>query len=128
MSGQSISDERLDELASDEWVGDGPTPVPFDYARPDRGKKWTATEAKAIELRHGHDPRLKCYPEFGCRAIEYEVGLVAAELVAARQKLAAIRENEAIRTAMGSLWQSAPPWRNELNDALVEFDMTMVVD
>lgn len=79
----NVSDERLAELAADRWTGPGLSPRPFDYDR--RHKFVDDDELAAFESRHGHDPRLKCYPEFGCQAIEYEASEIAAELLELRK-------------------------------------------
>ena len=49
---------------------------PFDQdAHLDR-PPWSPDDPKvqAWEAAHGHDVRVKCYPEFGCQAIEAEAG------------------------------------------------------
>lgn len=63
---------------------------PFDQDRHLGPPPWSGDDpaVQGWEDAHGHDVRLKCYPEFGCQAIEYErqameevVGAVRAHLV-----------------------------------------------
>ena len=57
---------------------------PFDQARWLGEPPWSGPELEAWEQAHGHDVRVKCYPEYGCQAIDYELAAVKDELDAAR--------------------------------------------
>lgn len=51
---------------------------------------WNPTDPAlmAWEAAHGHDVRMKCYPEFGCMALNYEADEVRAERDELRAALA----------------------------------------
>lgn len=91
----SVDDDRKALIAEAQeftvgWQSDGTPMRPFDQSATIR--HWDAPSWKSLrqakraeyvadvnawEERHGHDVRLKCYPEFGCAAIE----AYAADLV-----------------------------------------------
>lgn len=43
---------------------------PFDQREKLGEPPWSGVELEAWEAAHGHDARLKCYPEFGCAVVE----------------------------------------------------------
>lgn len=47
-----------------------PDYLPFDQERHLGDPPWFGPTLKAWEEGHGHDARVKCYPEFGCQAIQ----------------------------------------------------------
>ena len=59
-----------------EWEDDARSELsdyePFDQKAWLGESPWTLSDPAVIawEAEHGHDPRLKCYPEFGCQLIE----------------------------------------------------------
>lgn len=61
---------------------------PFDQAEKLGPKPWKMADPAVIawEQAHGHDPRVKCLPEFGCLVIETAL---LAEIEAQREILAA---------------------------------------
>jgi hypothetical protein len=70
----------------------GPEPVyePFDQEARLGPPPWKHTPELSAWMRaHGHDVRLKCYPEFGCQviepALERRIAKLEAELSAAMQ-------------------------------------------
>ena len=70
--------------------------IPSAEVRPDDQERWLGPPPwqytptlKAWEEAHGHDVRVKCYPEYGCRAIEVE-------------RDALLDENERLREAIHS--------------------------
>ena len=59
--------------------------VASDYRPWDRDEKlgpppWSGTDPKVIawEQAHGHDVRLKCYPELGCQLVEVRAERIEA--------------------------------------------------
>jgi hypothetical protein len=58
----------------EKWLGEPP---------------WKADDPEVIawEAAHNHDVRLKCYPEYQCRAIENKLELVEAENEQLREAL-----------------------------------------
>lgn len=69
----------IDEATLAEWESDARSEL-SDYEPWDQAEKigdgtkvrWVLSDPKVVawEAAHGHDPRLKCYPEFGCQVIE----------------------------------------------------------
>jgi hypothetical protein len=49
-----------------------PTPEyrPFDQDKHLGQPPWDGPKLTAWEQAHGHDARIKCYPEYGCQVIE----------------------------------------------------------
>jgi hypothetical protein len=43
---------------------------PFDQREKLGEPPWSGAALEAWEKAHGHDARLKCYPEFGCQVVE----------------------------------------------------------
>ena len=79
-----------------EWEDDARSELndyePFDQKAWLGETPWKLSDPAVIawEAEHGHDPRLKCYPEFGCQLLE---------VVGARRILALI---EALRHQSGT--------------------------
>lgn len=53
---------------------------------------WSGPALKAWEAAHGHDVRLKCYPEFGCQLLHGEEEF--QELLGACQELIGVFRSE----------------------------------
>lgn len=70
---------------------------PFDQERHLGRPPYSDSSAvKAWEEAHGHDVRLKCYPEFGCQAIQNENDLLWEVVSAAPRNLACERLPEKV--------------------------------
>lgn len=81
---------ETDELI-DEAQGMDLTYAPFDRDEKlgeDRAA-WVLAEVDAWEDAHGHDVRLKCYPEFECRVVEVPWARALTEVVSQRDEAAA---------------------------------------
>ena len=61
---------------------------PFDQTEHLNSPPWSGDALERWEAAHGHDVRLKCYPEYGCLVIEKDL---ERKLDAALAKLDAVR-------------------------------------
>lgn len=70
---------------------------PFDQREKLGGPPWSGTDLAAWEEAHGHDARLKCYPEYGCLVIEqqYERRIALLQRAVARARVAGADEDGA---------------------------------
>lgn len=88
-------DEPIDKImAIAARPADGVTTMPVSDYRPFDQDKWLPAPPwkpdlpalVAWEAAHGHDVRMKCYPEFGCLAIGYENDALHEEVVRLREE------------------------------------------
>ena len=77
---------------------------PFDQDEKLPSPPWKPTHPALVawEAAHGHDVRLKCYPEFGCRVIEAALERENETLRAERD--AAQAEVEALKVRLKHAW------------------------
>lgn len=73
---------------------DPPAYRPFDQPRHLGDPPWSGDALAAWESAHGHDARLKCYPEYGCQAIDAERDWLEGEVARLRAALAKIAARE----------------------------------
>ena len=73
---------------------------------------WSGPVLEAWEAAHGHDARLKCYPEFGCQVIESALEAVEAENERLRAALQRIADQDT------SFKQGWTHWRTIASEAL----------
>lgn len=102
MTNAKVPDSPSPTVPQDEWG----TYAPFDQPEKLGPPPWKNNDAlDAWIANHGHDPRLKCYVEFGCQAIEADLErqLSAAKAELLRVKAAYGRESMELEEILAPL-------------------------
>lgn len=100
-------DERIAAIRErHDWSPDLTAYAPFDQEQHLGKPPWTDDERRHTwERAHGHDVRLKCYPEFGCLVIQEEADRDISFLLDALD--AAHAENERLREERKGLYTAS---------------------
>ena len=120
---------------SDGWVRDSDEPAPRPFDQADRIRHWENAGEPTTQNRderrddiakweklHGHDVRLKCYPEFGCQVIESYAADLVIRLLAALESRPPVPVTPTPTEPDGSLWRLVKRIEKQAMEAFSERD------
>ena len=82
-------------------------------------------DIKNWEAAHGHDVRLKCYPEFQCAAIELYAAYLVTRLTEALSALSGETETECEYGVLGTLEGDGKHWNKWVEQSREEAEATV---